>query len=257
MITVTTFKWVPHFAQGLVRDLRVRWALEEAGLPYEIKLIGFEACDTPQYRALQPFGQVPVYEQDGLTLFESGAIVLHVAEQSAQLMPEDSTHRAQVRTWMFAALNSVETATQGLAIIDHQSGKDSEWARLRRPQMVEFTRRRLKGLADALGEREYLVAGGFSAADILMVTSVHPELLAFSGIPLRRTINEADQQEYQRALAAPATHAAIVLALDGDDVDRAVKAHPQGLRKVLRVSPPNEPAATIYVAHTPPGSARP
>lgn len=94
-------------------------------------------------------------------------------------------------------------------------------------------------------------------ADILMVTSVHPELLAFSGIPLRRTINEADQQEYQRALAAPATHAAIVLALDGDDVDRAVKAHPQGLRKVLRVSPPNEPAATIYVAHTPPGSARP
>lgn len=94
-------------------------------------------------------------------------------------------------------------------------------------------------------------------ADILMITSVHPELLAFSGIPLRRTINEADQQEYQAALAAPAAHADLVLALDGDDVDRAVKTHPQGLRQVLRVSPPNQPPATIYVADTPHQSARP
>src|SRR6185312_11242884 len=108
MIRVTAFRWVPPFAQGLVRDLRVRWALEEAGLPYEERLIGFEDQAAKSYRAQQPFGQVPVYEEDGLVLFESGAIVLHIAEKSGVLLPSDPNGQARAKTWMFAALNSIE-----------------------------------------------------------------------------------------------------------------------------------------------------
>lgn len=105
-IEVTAFRWVPPFAQGLVRDLRVRWALEEAGLAYDARLIGRGDQDTKGYRALQPFGQVPAYREDGLELFESGAIVLHVAERSEVLLPRDPAGRARAITWMFAALNS-------------------------------------------------------------------------------------------------------------------------------------------------------
>src|SRR5918997_5114521 len=106
MITITAFRWVPPFAQGLVRDLRVRWALEEAGLPYEARLIGPEDQASPEHLRLQPFGQVPTYEEDGLALFESGAIVMHIAERSEALMPPDEAGRARTRTWMLAALNS-------------------------------------------------------------------------------------------------------------------------------------------------------
>ena len=112
MIRVTAFRWVPPFAQGLVRDLRVRWALEEAGLAYQERLIGPEEQVSADYRALQPFGQVPVYEEgegaDRLILFESGAIVLHVAEKSETLMPADPAARARAVAWMFASLNSIE-----------------------------------------------------------------------------------------------------------------------------------------------------
>src|SRR6185312_17491450 len=109
MIRVSAYKWVPPFAQGLVRDLRVRWALEEAGLPYEMQLVALgEEQASPEYRAWQPFGQVPAYEEDGLRLFESGAIVLHIAEKSPALMPDDAVSREQVRQWLFAALNTVE-----------------------------------------------------------------------------------------------------------------------------------------------------
>src|SRR6478736_9119396 len=111
-IEITAFKWVPPFAQGLVKDLRVRWALEEAGLPYEEKLLGLGEHKTAAHRALQPFGQVPVYEEDGLTLFESGAIVLHIAQRSPVLLPVDAAKRARAITWMFAALNSVEPVLQ-------------------------------------------------------------------------------------------------------------------------------------------------
>ena len=107
-IVVTAFRWVPPFAQGLVRDLRVRWALEEAGLAYEERLIGPEDQGTEAYRQRQPFGQVPVLEQDGLALFESGAIVLHLAEQSPRLLPTEPKARLRARTWMFAALSTVE-----------------------------------------------------------------------------------------------------------------------------------------------------
>src|SRR5688500_744593 len=112
MIKVSAFRWVPPFAQGLVRDLRARWALEEAGLPYEELLIGPDDQKTPDYRRWQPFGQVPAIEDDGLVLFESGAIVLHVAEKSPALLPTDAAARAQVRTWVFAALSSVEPHIQ-------------------------------------------------------------------------------------------------------------------------------------------------
>ena len=118
MIRVSAFRWVPPFAQGHVRDFRVRWALEEAGLAYEAKLIGPEDQVSESYRALQPFGQVPAYEEDGLVLFESGAIVRYIAERSERLMPTSSEDRARVTTWMFAALNTVEPPVQNLAEID-------------------------------------------------------------------------------------------------------------------------------------------
>jgi glutathione S-transferase len=109
MIEITAYKWVPPFAQGLVRDLRVRWALEEAGLPYQVRLIALGPDQaSPDYRAQQPFGQVPIYREDGLTLFESGAIVLHIAEKSKALMPRNAKAREETIAWLFAALNTIE-----------------------------------------------------------------------------------------------------------------------------------------------------
>ena len=134
------------FAQGLVRDLRVRWALEEAGLPYEEKLLAAGEQNSPAHRALQPFGQVPVYEEDGLTLFESAAIVMHIGERCATLMPTDPVRRARTRTWMFAAMNSVEPHVQNLASIDIFHANE-EWARLRRPGAEKMAQSRLDGLA--------------------------------------------------------------------------------------------------------------
>lgn len=172
MIRVTAFKWVPPFAAGLARDLRVRWALEEAGIPYEEKLIGQEEQSSPEYRALQPFGQVPVYEEevDGqrIELFESGAIVLHIAERSEILLPSDPAARAKVIAWLFAALNSMEPFIGGLTQIDLFAA-DSEWGKLRRPEVLQRLEKRLDEFASALGEDEYLV-GSFSAADLMMTT---------------------------------------------------------------------------------------
>src|ERR1700757_959132 len=108
MITISAFKWVPEFAQGLVRDLRVRWALEEAGLPYRTRLLQQGDQDKADYRALQPFGQVPIFEEDGLVLFESGAIVLHLGERSEALLPREPAARARAMQWVVAALNSIE-----------------------------------------------------------------------------------------------------------------------------------------------------
>ncbi len=179
-ITVTAFRWVPPFARGLVRDLRVRWALEEAGLSYTAKLIGPQDQASAEYRERQPFGQVPAYAQDGVEMFESGAIVLHIAEQSEVLMPRDAAGRARVQTWLFAALNSIEPAVQQLTEIDlfHEG---AEWTRQRRPQVEDFVRRRLGALAEWLGDREYL-EDRYSAADLLMVTVLrnlrHTDLVA-------------------------------------------------------------------------------
>ena len=171
MIRVYAFKWVPPFAQGLVRDLRVRWALEEAGQPYEEMLIGFGADQaSAEYRELQPFGQVPAYEEDGLALFESGAIVLRIAARSEALMPHEGEARAKAVQWVFAALNSIEPHVQQIALIDGFY-KDEEWAKLRRPGALEIAERRLDQLAERLGDKPFLEEGGFTVGD-LMMTSV-------------------------------------------------------------------------------------
>jgi len=181
MIRLYAFRWVPPFAAGLVRDLRIRWALEEAGLAYEEKLIGQEDKDTAGYRCLQPFGQVPVLEEDGLTLFESGAILLHIGERSATLLPPEQAARARAIQWVFAALNSIEPHVQNLALIDlFYAGED--WARQRRPGAVEMVERRLDALAARLGERAYLDSDAFTAGDLMMTTVLrilrHTDLVA-------------------------------------------------------------------------------
>jgi glutathione S-transferase len=167
MITISAFRWVPPFAQGHVRDLRVRWALEEAGLPYETRLLEQGDQDKPEYRALQPFGQVPILEEDGHALFESGAIVLHIGERSEVLLPKDPLARARATQWVIAALNSIEPHLMNVAIIDLFYA-DQEWAKLRRPSAVEFASRRLSSLSKALGEKPYLDGERFTAGDLMM-----------------------------------------------------------------------------------------
>ncbi len=168
MITLSAFRWVPPVAQGLVRDLRVRWALEEAGIPYRERLIGPEDQATAAYRALQPFGQVPAIETENLKLFESGAIVIHVAEKSDSLMPSDPNGRARTCAWIFAALNSVEPQIQNLAELDLFHAREA-WAPLRRPMVMEATQKRLAAVEGWLGNRDYLEER-FTAADLMMTT---------------------------------------------------------------------------------------
>ncbi|WP_266160216.1 glutathione S-transferase family protein [Dyella silvatica] len=177
-IAVWGFAWVPPFAQGLVRDLRVRWALEEAGLSYESRWVGIEERGSDAYRRKHPFGLVPVLESDAGALIESGAIVYAIAEHCEALMPHDQ--RAKTLAWMFAALNTVELPVWNLFVIDllHQ---DEAWAKLRRPGAVEEVKVRLSALSEWLGDRDYLL-DGFTAADILMTTALrfirHTDLLA-------------------------------------------------------------------------------
>jgi glutathione S-transferase len=168
MITLYAFKWVPDFAQGLVRDLRVRWALEEAGIPYTTRLLGQGDQDQPEFRALQPWGQVPVIEDDGLVLFESGAIVLHIAERSEVLMPRDSAGRAKTMQWVVASLDSLDAYIGGLSDIDIFHVGEA-WTVERRPQVVETIKRRLSALAKRLGDKEYL-EGRFTVGDLMVAT---------------------------------------------------------------------------------------
>ncbi len=166
MITISAFKWVPDFAQGQVRDLRVRWALEEAGLPYRTRLLGQGDQDSAEYRALQPFGQVPIFEEDGFVLFESGAIVLHIGARSEALLPSEPAARARAAQWLIAALNSIEPFLLEVARIDIFYAQH-EWAKLRRPIAVEFAHRRLAGLSKALGDKPYLEGDRFTAGDLI------------------------------------------------------------------------------------------
>jgi glutathione S-transferase len=168
VIQVSAFKWVPPFAQGHVRDLRVRWALEEAGLPYEAILLDPRGERPDEYRHWQPFGQVPAYRDGEVELFESGAIVLHVAAGSEALMPRDPAGRARTTTWVLAALNSIEPHVQELASIDLFHAGQS-WAKERRPQVLAMVERRLGELTAWLGEKEYL-EGRFTAGDLMMTT---------------------------------------------------------------------------------------
>jgi glutathione S-transferase len=166
---VTAFRWVPPFAQGLVRDLRVRWALEEAGLPYEQTLIGPDDQKSAEYRKRQPFGQVPVLDDGDFTLFESGSIVMYIAEKSKTLLPMDPEGRARTLTWMFAALNSIEPYVANLNSIDLFASNE-EWAKLRRPAAESMLRGRLESLSKWLGDRPYLEGEVFTAGDLLMIT---------------------------------------------------------------------------------------
>jgi glutathione S-transferase len=179
MITISAFRWVPPFARGHVRDLRVRWALEEAGLPYRTRLLERGDQDKPDYRALQPFGQVPILEEDGRTMFESGAIVLHIGEQCEALLPKDAGARARATQWLIAALNSIEPHLMNVAVIDLFYSNE-EWAKLRRPGAVEFARHRLNSLAKFLGEQPYLDGERFTAGDLMMTTvlRIKPELVS-------------------------------------------------------------------------------
>jgi glutathione S-transferase len=202
MITLSALRSVPPFAQGLVRDLRVRWALEEAGMPYQERLIGPEDQASATYRALQPFGQVPAIETDELKLFESGAIVLHIAEQSEVLMPSGVNGRARTTAWMFAALNSVEPAVQNLTVLDlFHAGEP--WASASRPTAVEAVQKRLAALEGWLGRRDYL-EDRFTAADLLMTTVLR--LLRHTDIVPERPVLAEYQQ---RCEARPAFKKAI------------------------------------------------
>ena len=169
MITISAFKWVPEFAQGQVRDLRARWALEDAGLPYKTRVLEQGDQDKDEYRALQPFGQVPILREGGLVLFESGAIVLHIGERSEALLPKDAGARARAVQWLIAALNSIEPHVMNVAVID-LIYKNEEWAKLRRPGAVEFVKRRLSSLSKSLGDKPYLDGDRFTAGDLMMAT---------------------------------------------------------------------------------------
>jgi glutathione S-transferase len=203
MITVTAYKWVPPFAQGLVRDLRVRWALEEIGVPYRVNLIAHPDRLSPDHIAKQPFAQVPVYEEDGLTLFESGAILLHIAEKSDLLLPKDPVARARAIQWVFAALNSIEQFVQGYVAL-FAFYPDEEWAKLRRPSAREQLDSRLKQLSQRLGDREYLESR-FTAGDVIMGTVLRmlrdmDVLENFPNLAAYRARCEA-RPAFQRALA--------------------------------------------------------
>lgn len=183
MITVSAFRWVPPFAQGQVRDLRVRWALEEAGLRYQSRLLSQGDQNKPDYRALQPFGQVPIFEEDGQVLFESGAIVLHIGERSETLLPRDSGARARAMQWLIAALNSIEPHIMNVAVLD-AFYPNEEWAKLRAPSATEFARHRLNCLSNSLGDKPYLDGQHFTAGDLMMATvlRIMPSLLTQSNL---------------------------------------------------------------------------
>ncbi|OAP36558.1 glutathione S-transferase [Sinorhizobium glycinis] len=167
-ITITAFERSPDRGKGLARDMRVRWALEEVEQPYEVRLLSFKALKQPAHLALHPFGQIPTYEEGDLALFESGAIVLHIAERHAGLLPDDANARARAIAWMFAALNTVEPPIfdRALArILEH----DEPWYEQRLRVLEDSIRKRLGGLSSRLGDADWL-DGAFSAGDLLMVT---------------------------------------------------------------------------------------
>jgi glutathione S-transferase len=167
-LTLTAFRWVPPFAQGLVRDLRIRWALEEAGRPYRVRLIGPDDQKSADYLALQPFGQVPAIEEGELRLFESGAIVLHIAEGSQALLPSEAAARLRARTWMFAALSTVEPPILALNVLGISAPRSDGVAPVRNEVSARVDSR-LDSLAAFLADKDYL-EGSFSAADLLMTT---------------------------------------------------------------------------------------
>lgn len=169
MITISAFRWVPDFARGQVRDLRARWALEEAGLPYRTRLLEAGDKEKPEYRALQPFGQVPALEEDGLTLFESGAIVLHIGAKSDALLPKEPKARARATQWLIAALNSIEPFVMNIAVLSFMYPGEA-WVEQYRPRAMEMLKKRLSELSQSLGDKPYLDGDRFTAGDLMMAT---------------------------------------------------------------------------------------
>ena len=166
-ITISAFERSPDGGRGLARDMRVRWALEEVGQPYEVRLISFQAMKEPQYLALNPFGQIPTYEEGDLVLFETGAIVLHIAQQHVGLLPEEANPRARAITWILAALNTMEPPILDLTVARIFEG-DKPWACERVPLVMDRMRVRLEQLSAHLGSSDWL-DGMFSAGDLMMV----------------------------------------------------------------------------------------
>jgi glutathione S-transferase len=202
--TITAFETSPDRGRGLARDIPVRWALEEVGQPYEVRLVSFTAMKQAAHMALHPFGQIPTYEEDGLTLFESGAIVLHVAQTHAGLLPAQAEARMRAVGWMFAALNTVEPpiVERSMAAVFE---RDKPWYAERLPMLDGRVRERLGQLSDRLGEADWL-DGDFSAGDLMMVSVLrrmqgtgllepYPKLLAYIARAVARPA-------YQRAFAA-------------------------------------------------------
>ena len=167
-ITITAFERSPDGGKGLARDTRVRWALEEVGQPYEVRLVSFRAMKQPAHLALHPFGQIPTYEEGDLSLFETGSIVFHIAERHKGLLPDVADARALAITWMFAAINTVEPPILELAIAKILEG-DKPWNKERMPLVEDRVRDRLKQLSARLGSADWL-DGGFSAGDLMMVS---------------------------------------------------------------------------------------
>jgi glutathione S-transferase len=167
-ITITAFERSPDGGMGLARDTRVRWALEEVGQPYEVRLVSFRAMKEPAHLGLHPFGLIPTYEEGDLALFETGAIVFHIAQRHAGLLPDDANARARAITWMFAALNTVEPPILELGTAKLLEG-DKPWHAARLPLVEERVRNRLKQLSNSLGDADWL-DGAFSAGDLMMVS---------------------------------------------------------------------------------------
>jgi glutathione S-transferase len=202
--TITAFERSPDRGKGLARDMRVRWALEEVGQPYEVRLLSFDAMKEPSHLARHPFGQIPTFEDGDLALFESGAIVLHLAERHAGLLPDDANARARAIAWMFAALNTVEPPIfdRAMAVITEH---DKPWYAARMPILDGRVRARLSELSRCLGSADWL-DGAFSAADLLMVTVLRRAqssglLEEFPNLVAYIARGEA-RPAYQRAFAA-------------------------------------------------------
>ncbi len=206
-ITITAFAASPDRGRGLARDMPVRWALEEVGQPYDVRLVSFGEMKEPEHLALQPFGQIPTYEEDGLGLFESGAIVLHIAERHAGLLPDDAKARARAIAWMFAAKSTVEPpiVERSMATILE---RDKPWYEARMPLLDNGVRERLGQLSRRLGESDWL-DGAFSAGDLMMVTVLrrlgssglleeHPNLAAYVA---RAEARPAHQRAFAAQLA--------------------------------------------------------
>lgn len=201
---ITAFEHSPDRGRGLARDMRVRWAFEEVGQPYEVRLLSFAALKEPAHRVLNPFGQIPTYEEDGLHLFESGAIVLHLGERHPGLLPPDPQARIRAVSWMFAAVNTIEPPILELQNAVLLEAKEP-WTEQRLPAVKDRIRKRLGELAACLGNQDWL-DGGFSAADLMMVTVLRRLgasglLDEYPGIVAYIARGEA-RPAYQRAFAA-------------------------------------------------------